>query len=236
MMKIQNRLNGKVIHSGNFDSMKELVLDAIEKGANLRGAYLDGANLWGANLGGANLGGANLEGANLRDANLWGANLDGANLRGVNLDGANLWGANLGGANLGGANLRDADLWGANLWGAYLRGANLRGAYLDGANLGGANLRDANLDGANLCNCAGNRDQIKSIFISEKYSITYTSEYLQIGCESHLITDWWKFDDDRIKAMDGDKALNFWAESKSFIKKAIKLFPATPTNHEESKN
>jgi len=59
---------------------------------------------------------------------------------------------------------------------------------------------------------------------------------LQIGCESHLIKDWWKFDDDRIKAMDGDKALNFWAESKSFIKKAIKLFPATPTNHEESKN
>jgi hypothetical protein len=29
--------------------------------------------------------------------------------------------------------------------------------------------------------------------------------------------------------------LNFWAESKSFIKKAIKLYPATPTNYEESK-
>jgi len=59
---------------------------------------------------------------------------------------------------------------------------------------------------------------------------------LQIGCESHLIKDWWKFDDERIKEMDGEKALDFWNESKSFIKKAIKLFPATPTNHEESKN
>jgi hypothetical protein len=176
MMIITSIFNGKVIHFGNFDSMKELVLDAIEKGVDLSGA---------------NLGGVDLSGVDFRDSVLWGVDFCGSDLSGVNL-----------------------------------RGANIRNT----------DLRNADLSGVDLRNCAGNRNQIKSIFISEIYSITYTSEYLQIGCESHLIKDWWKFDDERIKAMDGDKALNFWAESKSFIKKAIKLFPATPTNHEESKN
>ena len=60
-MEIKNRFTGEIIHSGDFDTMRELVLDAIEQDANLRGANLEGANLWGANLEGANLEGANLE-------------------------------------------------------------------------------------------------------------------------------------------------------------------------------
>ena len=66
----------------------------------------------------ANLWGANLQRANLRGANLRGANLQRANLRGANLRGANLRGANLRGANLQEADLREADLQRANLWGA----------------------------------------------------------------------------------------------------------------------
>jgi hypothetical protein len=88
---------------------------------------------------------ANLWGADLRDANLWGADLRDANLRG-----ANLWGADLRGANLRDANLRDANLWGADLRDANLRDANLRGADLRDADLRGADLRDADLWDADL--------------------------------------------------------------------------------------
>ena len=204
-MEIKNRFNGEIIHSGDFKSMKELVVNAISEGANLRDA--------------------NLRRANLRGANLWDANLRGANLWDANLRGANLWGANLWDANLRGANLRDANLRGANL-----RGANLEYANLEGANLEYANLEGANLWGANLWGCAGNRLQIKSLFISETYSVTYTSEYLQIGCERHSINEWWGFNDERIERMEGRKALDWWAENKEFIKDVIEKYPATPTS------
>ncbi len=68
------------------------------------------------------------------------------------------------------------------------------------------------------------------MFISEIYPITYTSEYLQIGCELHKISEWWSFDDDRIRRMDCQKALDFWAENKEFIKMTLEKYPATPTN------
>ena len=77
------------------NSIKDTLIEAVKRGANLRDAYLGGANLRGADLGGANL----------RDAYLRGADLGGADLRGANLGGADLRGANLGGANLRGANL-----------------------------------------------------------------------------------------------------------------------------------
>ena len=141
-MELKNRFTGKVIHSGDFKSMKELVLDAINKGANLRYANLGGANLRYANLGGADLRHASLEGA---------------------------------------------DLEGADLGGAHLGGADLGGAHLGGADLGGAHLGGANLEGAYLWGCAGNRMEVRSMLISEIYPITYTSEYLQIGCELHKI-------------------------------------------------
>jgi len=158
-------------------------------------------------------------------------NLRDANLRGTYLMGANLSGANLRDADLGRANLSSADLMGANL-----RGANLRGAYLSGANLGSANLRDADLMGANLSGAnlidaslsgvAGNRKQIKSIFVFELYPVTYTHVSMQIGCELHNIDDWWSFDDERILEMDGDKALSFWKEWKETIKMIIEKSPA----------
>ena len=82
------------------NSVKDTLIEAVKRGANLGDADLRGANLGDANLGDANL----------RGADLGGANLGGANLRGANLRGANLGGADLGGADLGGANLGDADL------------------------------------------------------------------------------------------------------------------------------
>ena len=135
-MKTQIKLlSGEVLFEYK-DTIKNTLIEAVKRGANLRGANLGGANLGGANLGGAYLEGAYLRGAYLRGANLRGAYLGDADLGGTNLESANLRGAYLGGANLGDANLRDA----------YLEGANLRGANLGDANLRDATLRDANLD------------------------------------------------------------------------------------------
>ena len=130
-MNILKRYTGEVIHSGEFETMKELILDAISSYANLRNA-----------------------------------------------------------------DLSDADL----------SNANLRNADLRNADLSDANLRNADLSDANLWGCAGNRSQIKSLFISDVYSITYTSKYLQIGCERHAISDWWEFDNKRIAELEKENA------------------------------
>jgi hypothetical protein len=102
LIEIKNRFNGKVILSGEYESLK----DCLVKNS---GAYLSGADLSGADLSRANLSGANLYGADLSRANLSGANLYGADLSGANLSGANLYGADLYGANLSGANLSRAN-------------------------------------------------------------------------------------------------------------------------------
>ena len=80
-MKIQIKsIFGKILIEGDFDGIKQAVLEHLKSGADLRGAYLCGANLRGANLRDANL-----CGADLRDANLWDANLCGADLRDVKI-------------------------------------------------------------------------------------------------------------------------------------------------------
>ena len=126
-MDIVNMVGG-VIFSAAATVLKDALVEAVEKKADLRSADLYGANLYGAYLRGANLYGADLRGAYLRGADLRGAYLRGANLYGANLRGADLRGANLYGADLRGANLRSADLYGADLRSADLRGAYLRGA------------------------------------------------------------------------------------------------------------
>ena len=85
-IEIKDWRNGKILFSGNFDSVKEAIEKAISSDANLRGADLINANLSGANLSGANLINANLRGANLSGANLINANLSYADLSGANID------------------------------------------------------------------------------------------------------------------------------------------------------
>ena len=125
------------------------------------------------------------------------------------------------------ADLSGADLNCADLRHADLRHADLNCADLRHADLSDADLRGANLSDADLVSCSGNRNQIRSIFISEYYAITYTSEIMQIGCERHSFDDWWSFDDKRILEMDGKSALKFWRYSKDHIQRTISLFPAT---------
>ncbi|HCF2955926.1 TPA: pentapeptide repeat-containing protein [Pseudomonas aeruginosa] len=164
----------------------------------------------------------------------WGerADLSGADLSGANLSYAYLRGANLSGADLSGANLSYAYLRGANLSYAYLRGANLSGADLSGANLSYAYLRGANLSGANLSEpssmdgLAGNLREVKSVQ-ADIWPVTYTATHMQIGCQLHLIREWWSFNDEEISGMD-PKALAWWAVWKPILMQIIEVSPAVP--------
>ena len=98
------------------------------------------------------------------------------------------------------------------------------------ADLSGADLSRANLSCADLYGATGNLQQIKSLFF-DRWPVTYTAEVLQIGCKRHPINDWFTFDNDRIKAMDGC-ALEWWSKYRDLIKQTIELSPAEPTNHE----
>ena len=78
--------NTSVVYESKKETVREMVVEAVSKDANLRDADLGNANLRGADLGDADLGDADL-----RDANLRGADLRGANLRDANLGGADLF-------------------------------------------------------------------------------------------------------------------------------------------------
>ena len=111
----------------------EVLISALQSGANLSGAVLNYANLTGADLSNVDLSNADLSNADLSNADLTGADLTGADLWDANLTNANLSGANLSGAQLIIAHLVEADLSHANLSGADLSHANLTGADLEGA-------------------------------------------------------------------------------------------------------
>ena len=152
-MKITRVFNNEIIFEDDSNTIKDCVINAISKDADLHGADLHGADLHGADLHGAYLHGAYLRGADLgyaylgdadlHDAYLGDADLHDADLHGADLHDADLHGAYLRGANLRGANLHDANLGGADLGYAYLGDADLGYAYL-----GDADLHDAYLRGA----------------------------------------------------------------------------------------
>jgi len=182
LVEIRSRWTGRVLFSGEYDSLKSCVEDAVKRGADLIGAYL-----FRANLRGADLRGADLIGANLIRANLSKADLSGAYLIGANLSEANLSEAHLSKANLSEAYLREANLIGANL-----RGADLIGAYLSEANLSEANLSEAHLRGADLRgakNCFI-RHWLPQIQGSRHFVCMSGERTLKIGCISNSI-DWW---------------------------------------------
>jgi len=135
---IKSRWNGTALFSAGAETLRDVVQQAVQGGANLSGAYLSGANLSGANLRGAYLGSADLRSADL----------SGAYLSGADLSVADLNGADLGSADLGSADLRSADLRSADLSGAYLSGADLRSADLSGAYLGGEDGKHLTLVGS----------------------------------------------------------------------------------------
>jgi hypothetical protein len=147
-------------------------------------------------------------------------------------------------ANLRYADLRSADLSYANLSYADLRSADLRSADLSSANLSYANLRYADLRSADLSSAnlssetslwstIGNSSEIKTIQ-TDAWTITYTSVYVQIGCQRHTIKEWFAFDDEAISQMS-DGALEWWKNWKPLLKKILKVSPATPIILPEAK-
>jgi len=123
-----------------------------------------------------------------------------------------------------------ADFIHANLNYANLNYSDLSNADLYYANFSNANLSNADLSSASLWGAIGNRREIKSTQI-EAYSIAYTFDRLQIGCENHSIEEWRSFDDDTIAEMDCG-ALLFWEKWKDFIFQMIEMSPAVATGHE----
>jgi len=89
------------------NTVKDTVIEALERGADLRSANLRSANLQCAYLRDADLRGAYLRGADLQCADLWRADLRGADLQYADLRGADLRGADLQCADLRGAYLQD---------------------------------------------------------------------------------------------------------------------------------
>jgi hypothetical protein len=96
------------------NTVKDTLIKAVKRNADLRNADLRYAYLGGAYLGCADLRNADLRNADLRNADLGGAYLRNADLRNADLRNADLRNADLRNADLGGAYLRNADLgeWG----------------------------------------------------------------------------------------------------------------------------
>ena len=132
--------------------------------------------------------------------------------------------ANLRSADLRYADLRFADLRSADLRYANLRSANLRYANLRYADLSSADLRSADLRSADLSSAIGEMSYVKSLQC-EKYYISYTHTHMNIGCQSHTITEWQDFSNDTISKMDNG-ALGWWQKWKPIIMNIIEVSPA----------
>ena len=78
-------IDGRILFSGEYASVKDALLDAIKQKVDISGAYLRSASLCGANLQGAKL-----QGVDLRYADLGGAYLRGVDLSSVDLRDANI--------------------------------------------------------------------------------------------------------------------------------------------------
>jgi hypothetical protein len=152
------------------------------------------------------------------------ANLRSADLRYANLSSADLRYADLSSANLRYADLRYADLRSADLRSANLSYADLHSSDLRYADVSSANLSYANLRSADLRYAIGEMRSLRSFQI-EKYMVSYTESILNIGCQSHLIEDWKKFDDEKIKDMDYG-ALEWWTKWKPILMQIIEMSPA----------
>jgi len=123
---IKNRYTSETILESNKKTIKEAIIEAIQKKADLSKADLRWADLSEANLSEANLSEADLSKANLSKADLSKANLSKADLSEANLSKADLSWADLSKANLSWADLSEADLseadlskadyWKTNFW------------------------------------------------------------------------------------------------------------------------
>jgi uncharacterized protein YjbI with pentapeptide repeats len=139
VFEIRHRLTKRMLYrSETATGIRQAVVEAGQRGADLREADLRGAHLSMADL----------NEVDLRWADMSGAYLHGAYLRASDLSEVNLSGAYLDEADLSNAILIGADLSEADLTEAKLSKANLSGVNLSGANMLEANLRCSKLNDA----------------------------------------------------------------------------------------
>ena len=99
--------------------------------------------------------------------------------------------------------------------------ANLSYANLSDAILSGAILSGANLSGADLRYCTGNNMEVKSLQLGT-YLISYTSDKINIGCQTHTLERWKSFSNEEISKFDSD-ALVWWKKYKDIIINIVEL-------------
>jgi uncharacterized protein YjbI with pentapeptide repeats len=119
------------------------------------------------------------------------------------------------------ANLSWTNLSGANLCGANLSEAILSEAILSWTNLSGAILSGAILSGAYLWDTIGNGKEVKTLQ-TNRYTVTYTKDRIQIGCKNYSHSEWFNFSDKEISVMDRG-ALEWWNIYKPIIKTLIDM-------------
>jgi len=161
-------------------------------------------------------------------ANFYKYDISGLYFSDRNLTDANMTEANMTRANMARANMTRANMTRANMTDVDMTRANMTDVDMTEANMTRANMTRANMTEANMHGCIGNSRQIKSIFISADYPITYTSTILQIGCKKFPISEWWDFNDAVIEGFEGG-ALALWKKHKGLIRQIIEDFPADPT-------
>jgi hypothetical protein len=88
------------------------------------------------------------------------------------------------------------------------------------ANLTEANLTGADLTGARIL-CTGDMKFIHSMQL-DTWSIAFTKDMLEIGCQRHSIEAWRNFDDSEVNDMH-PQALVWWHKWKDHILKTIEL-------------
>ena len=119
-----------------------------------------------------------------------------------------------------GNTLFNANLRGANLSSADLSSADLINANLINTNLINTNLINADLRDADLWDTTGNGREIQTIQ-TPQYTVNLFHDMIQIGCECHKASEWFEFSEERIRGMDGDRALNWRHTWKEIILLAV---------------
>ena len=121
------------------------------------------------------------------------------------------------------ADLQYADLQYADLLCANLRGANLLSVNLQFANLQYANLQFADLLCADLRGAKSKLNDIEYeitktpiIIFNLRWSIYIDDKIMEIGCQKHFITDWFKFKTKEIAEIESN-ALSFWKENRKIL-------------------
>ena len=168
--------SGEVAHSGEFENIKECLLDYLYR-----------------NSGGSHPICLDLEDADLRHTDLNYANLSHANLNHTDLNYANLNGADLRHTTLNGADLRHTDLSNAKL-----NHANLSHADLNYADLNYADLRHTTLNGAKLTNIKRFNKTLKHFNRWDnlyKYDVeigitTKDEVIIKMGCFTRSLEEW----------------------------------------------